>query len=126
VNDSGADPTTSCGGDGLVTTIEDPCIDDGGGTAINDSLEIYCQDHVARFCLSNEACPWRGGGRSAPDVTCSTAGLSSDYLANAIGACGIYQGHDTYCCSAQGTISFSGCAPQASTNDHTTSDGAVQ
>jgi hypothetical protein len=67
-----------CDGGGLVWVVPDPCIDDYGGTAGGDSLEIYCQDGVARFCLSYEDCPWRDGGRvSDPLGTCSRAGIGA-------------------------------------------------
>ena len=46
-----------CDGTGLVATIPDECMDDGGANAINVNLEIYCFKGTARFCLSGESCP---------------------------------------------------------------------
>ncbi len=99
-----------CEGNGLVwAKLDDPCIDDGGGNGADDILEIYCQNGIARFCLSHEACPWRGGGTTSDDITCSRAGLGSDYLASVHPGCQGWEGHDLYCCSPSAKISFSGC-----------------
>ena len=99
-----------CQGSGLVfTSIGDKCIDDGGQSAEDDDLQVFCVNNIARFCLSKEACPWRDGLPTANDVTCSTAGLNSNYFASARSACGDWQGHPRICCSANGHASFSGC-----------------
>ena len=80
------------------------CIDDGGSSEGDDSLEVYCVNDIARFCLSHEACPWRDGGTTSDEVTCSTSGLSGSYMANMIGGCVGGEGSDIYCCSAEGRI----------------------
>ena len=96
-----------CEGTGLITTVPDKCIDDGGQTGADDVLEVYCDQGLARFCLSREACPWRDG-QSTPDmVTCSASGLSSDYMARTIRGCTGWQGYDLYCCSPDGQIGLS-------------------
>ena len=50
---------SSCTGTGLIETIEDNCIDDGGTSGADDTLEIYCKKNIPRFCLSKENCDWR-------------------------------------------------------------------
>lgn len=107
-----ADPGEAprCQGTGQIwTSLEDDCIDDGGSSGAGDVLEVYCVDDVARFCLSHEDCPWRDGTIVAPDVTCSTAGLESTYMANTINGCAGFEQRDLYCCSPEGHIRFSGC-----------------
>jgi hypothetical protein len=98
----------ACAGSGLVATIADECMDDGGANAIGDSLEVYCFKGTARFCLSGEACPWRGHNPKRDDgTTCSHAGLSGDgvdFMTHAW--CSQWQGHDWYACSSAGQISF--------------------
>jgi hypothetical protein len=65
-----------CTGTGRIATIPDECMDDGGAGAAGDSLEVYCVNHLARFCLSGEACPWRDGAPATDDgATCSRSGL---------------------------------------------------
>ena len=107
INDAGA-----CSGSGLIATVPDDCMDDGGGTGIDDALEVYCFDAVPRFCLSGEACPWRDGGGSSDDrATCSRAGLDAGgelFMAHAW--CNQWQGHEWYVCGDDGQISFD--APQ--------------
>jgi hypothetical protein len=104
----------SCSGSGLVATVPDDCMDDGGANAAGDSLEIYCFEQVPRFCLSGESCPWRDHSpRSDDGRTCSHAGLGidgsggpqdHDYMAHAW--CSQWQGHQWYDCSPDGKISF--------------------
>lgn len=101
---------SNCTGTGRIfASIGDDCIDDGGGSAPGDTLEVYCVNDIARFCLSKEACPWRSGGSTSDAVTCSRSGLSSTYMASARNSCGVWQGHNRYCCSAAGRASFGGC-----------------
>jgi hypothetical protein len=71
-----ASPLLACTGSGLVATIPDACMDDGGSTGVGDSLEVYCFHDKARFCLSGEACPWRAHLPASDDGrTCSHAGI---------------------------------------------------
>jgi hypothetical protein len=66
----------ACAGNGRIITIPDRDIDDGGFSSDFDGLEYYCINRIYRFCLTGEACPWRGG---TPPVdsgeSCSSAGL---------------------------------------------------
>lgn len=104
------DPAIACTGTGLIwQSVGDKCIDDGGQSDEDDDLQIYCVNNIARYCLSKEACPWRSGQPTSDAVTCSRAGLAGTYLASPRQACGVFQGHNRFCCSAAGQISFSGC-----------------
>lgn len=99
-----ADPACSggaycCTGSGLVHTISNSCADDFGTTASSDEVEVYCCNGQARFCLSNEACPWRNGCVDVVE-TCSRSGLPGDMLATA--TCEKWQGISTYGCNADG------------------------
>ena len=95
----------NCDGQGLIHTVSDGCMHDGGGNASGDSLEVYCYWGIARFCLSGESCQWRGGQPGSDDgTTCERAGLGSDYMANAW--CDYYQGHANYNCTAAEQIYF--------------------
>ncbi len=59
-----------------LPTLPDSDIDDGGGTGSRDGLEGFCVRGILRFCLTGEACPWRGGATTTDDLqTCSPAGL---------------------------------------------------
>jgi hypothetical protein len=78
----GKSRTASCGlspdagsTNALVLDVPDQCVNDTGITAVGDSLEVYCQDNVMRFCLSGESCPWRDGTSPPTDSTCSPSGL---------------------------------------------------
>ena len=93
----------TCSGNGHIQTIPDGCINDGGGSAGGDTLQIFCCSGIARFCLSGEACPWRDGCVETND-TCSRAGLGSDYMANAF--CSYYKGHANYYCNTDKQIYF--------------------
>jgi hypothetical protein len=97
------DAAPSCTGSGLIDTLADDCIDDGGDTDSDDSLEIYCVDGTARFCLSHEVCPWRAG-TAAVDDTCSASGLSASYMANTHPGCDGFLGYDVFCCFADGSV----------------------
>jgi hypothetical protein len=93
----------ACAGVGLVHTVPDACMDDGGDSGFGDSLEVYCCGGTSRFCLSGEACPWRAG--CTDDVAnCSRAGLATDYLASA--SCSEWKGHRDYYCGQDGQIRF--------------------
>ncbi|MEZ4406110.1 MAG: hypothetical protein R3A52_06525 [Polyangiales bacterium] len=59
-----------------VDTIPDGEIDDYGSSSGGDSLQIYCYLGSFRFCLSGEACPWRGATPPEDGRNCSSAGLS--------------------------------------------------
>src|SRR5215475_12185256 len=87
-----------CEGTGQIWVSTNECIDDGGSAAQDDLLEVYCVNNIARFCLSHEACPWRNGAVTSDEVTCSTSGLSGNYMANTIGGCHGWEGNDIYCC----------------------------
>ena len=93
----------TCSGNGHVLTIPDGCINDGGGSSGGDALQVFCCYGIARFCLSGEACPWRNGCVQTND-TCSRAGLSSDYMANAW--CSYFKGHANYYCNTNKQIYF--------------------
>jgi len=84
-----------CTGNGLVHTINNTCMTDYGTTSPSDNLEVYCCDGIARFCLSGEACPWRGGC-VVTDETCSDAGLPTDVMADA--TCQRWRFISTYSC----------------------------
>lgn len=59
-----------------LPTLPDSDIDDGGRTGSRDGLEGFCVRGILRFCLTGEACPWRGGATTTDDLqTCSPAGL---------------------------------------------------
>jgi len=92
-----------CVGEGLVHTVPDACMDDGGTSGIGDALEVYCCDGTSRFCLSGEACPWRAG-YTDDFATCSRAGLATDYLAST--SCSEWKGHRDYYCGPDGQIRF--------------------
>jgi WD40 repeat protein len=98
-------PELSCSGTGRIHVVPDECIGDGGYSAGGDSLEVYCFNGTARFCLSGESCPWRGSLPSTDNgQTCSRAGLRSDYMANAW--CGYWNGHANYHCDSSAQIYF--------------------
>ena len=102
---------TSCTGTGQIASVPDACMDDGGGTGIDDSLEIYCVHGITRFCLSGEACPWRADPDFDDGTTCSRAGLDTGgelFMAHA--TCNQFRGHEWYVCSDDAQISFA--APQ--------------
>jgi hypothetical protein len=73
-----------CSGTGLVESIADGCVDDGGRNSGNDYVQIFCCNGMKRFCLSGEACSWRSGC-PAQNVdngrTCSRSGLGNDWMA---------------------------------------------
>ncbi len=95
-----------CKGKGKIFEIPDPCMNDGGIDYVGDSLEIYCICNRARFCLSGEACPWRNVTTNIEDngQTCSQAGLTSSYMANAW--CNLWRNHANYNCCPGGFIGF--------------------
>ncbi|HTM20062.1 MAG TPA: hypothetical protein VL172_06140 [Kofleriaceae bacterium] len=116
VERAAAGPSLACTGGGLIATIGDECMDDGGVNGVGDGLEIYCSRGLTRFCLSGEACPWRDGRPAVDDgTTCSHAGLEDsaeseeygqDFMAHA--TCSPWQDHEWYYCDAEGQIRFSG------------------
>lgn len=92
--------------DGPVHTIGNTCVvDDFGTSGSSDNLEVYCCGGQARFCLSKEACPWRGGA-CPPGLTktCSRAGLPGTMMATA--NCSLWKGQTSYSCSADEQITF--------------------
>ncbi len=93
----------SCSGEGLIFVVPDGCMDDGGGSDAGDSLEIYCCDGIARFCLSWEDCPWRDGCIDTPK-TCSRSGLYSDWMATTF--CNKWNNITEYYCSVDEQIYF--------------------
>lgn len=95
-------PAPPCDDRGLVFSLPDECLDDGGNTDVGDVLEVYCIDGQARFCLSHESCPWRDG--SIDSASCSRGGLASTYMANTINECSGWLDHELYCCSMDGEI----------------------
>ncbi len=105
LEDEGCPNSLACSGAGLIHVIPDECMNDGGGSGVGDSLEVYCFNHVARFCLSGEYCQWRSGFPSTDDgTTCERSGLGSDYMANAW--CEYWNGHANYYCSSSEQIYF--------------------
>ncbi len=100
----------SCSGTGRIGTVPDECMDDGGANAVGDSLEVYCFHHVARFCLSGEACPWRSKLPSSDDgETCSRAGIGDDpqgpdFMVHAW--CQEWRSHAWTYCGADGQVYF--------------------
>lgn len=96
----------TCTGTGKIFVIPNECIDDGGINAIDDSLEIYCVCNRARFCLSGETCPWRNVTKSIVDDgrTCSRAGLTSSFMANAW--CKLWNNRKKYNCCYDGFLGF--------------------
>jgi hypothetical protein len=95
----------TCSGVGLIGSISDGCLDDGGGTSGSDNLEVYCFEGITRFCLSGESCQWRNGFPSTDDgTTCESSGLTSDYMANAL--CGDWNGHTDFHCNSAEQIYF--------------------
>lgn len=85
-----------CTGTGLVHTIGNTCMTDFGSTGSSDSLEVYCCDGIARFCLSGETCPWRTGCGAPTEETCSRSGLSTDQMATA--TCQKWRSQSNYNC----------------------------
>jgi hypothetical protein len=96
----------ACKGKDLIHKVGNLCVDnDGGSSGSSDELEVYCCDGIARFCLSKETCPWRPKCGATPgDATCSRAGLSSDFMADA--HCELWNKHAEYYCSPTGQIYF--------------------
>lgn len=98
-------PELSCSGTGRIHVVPDECNDDGGYTGYSDSVEVYCFNGTARFCLSGESCPWRGSPPSTDNgQTCSRSGLRSDYMANAW--CSQWKGKANYYCDSSGQMYF--------------------
>lgn len=96
-----------CTGKGKIFVVPDPCMHDGGIDAVDDSLEIYCVHKIARFCLSGETCPWRNTtscDEEDDDRTCSRAGLTTKYMANAW--CNLWNNHTNYNCCSDGFMGF--------------------
>jgi len=89
----------TCSGAGLIHTINDACMDDGGQSSAGDNLEVYCANGIPRFCLSGEYCPWRSVASANPAQTCSTDGLgSTNHLAHA--TCSQWRGYNDYYCDS--------------------------
>ena len=93
----------TCSGDGLVERVPNECLDDSGSSIVDDDLEIYCCDHIARFCLSGEPCPWRDGCLDT-EQTCSTAGLESEQMA--VVRCARWKELASLFCSPDGVATF--------------------
>lgn len=96
--------TLTCSGAGLIYTIPDGCMDDGGQTSWNDNLEVYCANGISRFCLSGEYCPWRSVASANPAQTCSTDGLGGTRQL-AYATCSQWRGYNKYYCD-NGSIGF--------------------
>jgi hypothetical protein len=94
----------ACTGSGLIHTISDGCMDDGGGSSGGDSLQVYCVNGIARFCLSGEACAWRSSPSFDDGTTCERSGLGSDYMASA--GCELWNGYTRYACTASEGVYF--------------------
>ena len=94
----------ACTGTGMVYEISNDCLVDYGTTAGGDSLQVYCVDGIARFCLSREACPWRAGTTTTAAVTCTRSGLASDAIGTA--SCQQWRGHNNYSCDLSGRVYF--------------------
>ncbi|MEI8249149.1 MAG: hypothetical protein WCG07_01485, partial [Candidatus Taylorbacteria bacterium] len=106
-----AAPSTECTGSGLVHVIPDAEMNDNGRSGGNDSMEIYCRNGVARWCLSGESCPWRSNIASADSKVCSASGLNTGnhdpsntsmiLMTSAWGD--LWQPYTVYYCSTDGT-----------------------
>jgi hypothetical protein len=94
----------SCSGSGLIHTIPDGCMDDGGGSSGGDGLQVYCVSGIARFCLTGESCPWRASPTFDDGTTCERSGLGSDFMANAW--CSLWNGHASYRCTSSEDVYF--------------------
>jgi hypothetical protein len=94
----------ACTGSGLIHTISDGCMDDGGGSSGGDKLEVYCFEEIARFCLSGESCHWSTLPSTDDGTTCDGSGLSSDYMADA--TCDLWNSHANYYCDSNEDIYF--------------------
>lgn len=91
--------------DGLVHTISNSCVaDDFGSSGSSDTLQVFCCGGQARFCLSNESCPWRNGCPAGNTKTCSRGGLAGTMMA--IADCQLWKGQTTYGCSLDEQITF--------------------
>ncbi len=107
----GSQTPTECQGSGLVWVIPNSQMNDNGSSAANDSMEIYCRNGVARWCLSGEQCPWRSNIASDDSQVCSPSGLGtgSYYPGNPnmllmTSAWGdLWQPYTVYYCSKDGT-----------------------
>ncbi|MCP3981420.1 MAG: hypothetical protein GY716_19140 [bacterium] len=91
-----------CTGDGLIHVVADECMHDGGRSAAGDTLEVYCYNGTARFCLSGEKCPWRGVAVGVSDENCSRAGLDEEWMATAW--CEGWSGFHDFACTESGKI----------------------
>lgn len=93
-------PDLECTGSGLIQQLTDACVDDYGASSNGDALEVFCFAGMVRFCLSGEACPWRGTSGAADDQTCSSGGLPPDgHMATVISGCKGWKGHAEYWCT---------------------------
>jgi hypothetical protein len=99
----------ACSGGGKIHTISNTCFDDYGTSGSGDLLEVYCCGGIARFCLSKENCPWRGGCVVTSD-TCSRSGLPADQLGSGKTNYSCknqwWDGHQHYFCSATKQVYF--------------------
>lgn len=93
-----------CTGTGRIHTIRNSCNSDFGTSGSSDEVEVYCCDGQARFCLSNESCPWRSGCPAGNTKTCSRGGLLADLMATA--TCDLWKGQTSYSCNADEQITF--------------------
>ena len=101
----------ACTGTGLVWTVPDDCMDDGGDTGVGDSMEVYCVHGRARFCLSGEACPWRDDPTFDDGTTCSRSGIGlsphdegADFMTHAW--CSQWRAHEWTYCAPDGQAYF--------------------
>jgi hypothetical protein len=99
----------NCTGFGRIANVPDRCIDDAGWSGNGDSLEIYCYEGQARFCLSQEVCPWRSSSTTTiltgdKEKTCSRAGLRGDFMARAW--CSKWRNYSSYLCCEGGYIAL--------------------
>lgn len=100
------DDAAHCTGSGLVFTVPDACMDDGGMSGGGDNLEVYCVAGRARFCLSHEACPWRTALVDTAQ-TCERSGLTPAYPTYMASAwCELWKGKQFYECDTTGQIFF--------------------
>lgn len=100
-------PMHCTGGPGLILTVPDACVDDYGSSSSGDSLEVYCFAGIVRFCLSGEACPWRGATSASDSKNCVTSGLPSDgHMATVHSGCATWNGHFDFYCNPDGSGHF--------------------
>ncbi len=71
------------------------------------SLQVFCCNGQARFCLSGEGCQWRGGCPAVANdnwKSCSRSGLPNDWMATC--RCNNYNGVGQVFCNKNEDVYF--------------------